>query len=594
MHILVNDLPISDIELPSCTISKDNCKFISQELNKADLEQAQTKYINIVDYLEKNKLKTSTERKIDIFQVWFYWLSVSNFHTWRIVRNLPTLSDTEPILKNTNMCSFRLLHTIAKSVIYEVKSLNCCYIDTQIKLNKANFDNHLSLYKELALEHDILTRCICSQSLDNVKLLIDNGFDVKTIKYENKKLKTPLHTAFYCDNLPIFNFLLNNGCEIGNDDIFYDFNFKKNFKFALYLYLYREKIRINNQNLYLYELIEFDYSGFILNFSLYEHFNEAEIIRLYETLFEIGFSLNETSEVYNKFDLKNHTGMEEIKLYKFTQLLNCICQKHITHNAINYLVSKFLEQNSMDVLQEELAKIIRQCTFYYQILNGDENCDKLRSKDLLVILGALFPKLNNKSMLDLKYLINFSIDDFMDCHFKSYSYFYNYETKSDSNFNVFYKNSFKIIEYFIKYDIFNHNVYFKILYSLVSSYTNSDDNSFESFVKNFCLFIDYFLQNRFLTRNDVLCWLFSEISIKWKFTENEYNMLCKNIKIVCDTRGKNPFSLFNLARFSIKHSVNITSDQNISKFNLPGYLKKSLMDTIKNEQGYLINLLDFS
>ena len=116
MHILVNDLPISDIELPSCTISKDHCKFISQELNKADLEQAQTKYINIVDYLEKNKFKTSTERKIDIFQVWFYWLSVSNFHTWRIVRNLPTLSDTEPILKNTNMCAFRLLHTIAKSV----------------------------------------------------------------------------------------------------------------------------------------------------------------------------------------------------------------------------------------------------------------------------------------------------------------------------------------------------------------------------------------------------------------------------------------------------------------------------------------------
>ena len=46
-----------------------------------------------------------------------------------------------------------------------------------------------SIYDEMVYQPDIITRAICSQYTNNVKLLVENGFKLENVKYDHKILK---------------------------------------------------------------------------------------------------------------------------------------------------------------------------------------------------------------------------------------------------------------------------------------------------------------------------------------------------------------------------------------------------------------------
>ena len=165
-------------------------------------------------------------------------------------------------------------------------------------------------FETLKFQPDVLSRAISSQSIENVQLLLDNGLDLQNFKtYPFKKFKSPLHWAHYCNNIEMFHLLIKNGSIFNHDDIFYDFNHKKNFKFSLYLHFLRE----NNFN--ILNILKFDPGQFMTSFKLYEHLKNDEIIEIFESLFKIGFSLNMPNHHFEIVDRHER---------KFKELFLCI------------------------------------------------------------------------------------------------------------------------------------------------------------------------------------------------------------------------------------------------------------------------------
>ena len=176
------------------------------------------------------------------------------------------------------------MHETARSILYEVDELDCCYNyeNTEFDFNADKLTS--SILEEMYIQPDILCRAICSNSIDNLRLLAENGYNLVK-HYKHPKFKSSLHWAYYCDNLEIFNYLLESGCSINENDIFYDPEHKKNFKFALYLHFYKEKREE------IYKSLKFDDLFYLTNYNLYEHYrNGDDIINLFESLFKIGFS----------------------------------------------------------------------------------------------------------------------------------------------------------------------------------------------------------------------------------------------------------------------------------------------------------------
>ena len=176
------------------------------------------------------------------------------------------------------------MHETARSILYEVDELDCCYNyeNTEFDLNAGKLTS--SILEEMYIQPDILCRAICSNSIGNLRLLAENGYNLVK-HYKHPKFKSSLHWAYYCDNLEIFNYLLESGCSINENDIFYDPEHKKNFKFALYLHFCKEKREE------IYKSLKFDDLFYLTNYNLYEHYrNGDDIINLFESLFKIGFS----------------------------------------------------------------------------------------------------------------------------------------------------------------------------------------------------------------------------------------------------------------------------------------------------------------
>ena len=253
---------------------------------------------------------------------------------------------------NVTFGSIEALFTHAYSILYELDDFTCLF-DYKPKIE--------SLEEGIVYHSDILTRAFESQSIQNVKFLIDKGMKLDKLEDHGKKL---LHRAFNCNNIEIFEYLIQNGCEIDlNDDIFYNSEHKKDFKFALFLYFFREKTNINDK--YAYGMLKF-HPIELMPFCLYGYFNEEELIAIFESLFDIGFDFNETSiiilNILNKYEF-NHKYLDNSK---FTQLMPCIYQKGIKPKLIKYFVNKFKQKIGYERLQEEIVKIGSQCLYSSQ------------------------------------------------------------------------------------------------------------------------------------------------------------------------------------------------------------------------------------
>ena len=81
-NVILNNLSTNSIKIPTKRFKKYETDEFIQEFNREELNISITFMDNIVKYLEKNKFKLSKERKIEIFSIWFYWLSGTNFTIW--------------------------------------------------------------------------------------------------------------------------------------------------------------------------------------------------------------------------------------------------------------------------------------------------------------------------------------------------------------------------------------------------------------------------------------------------------------------------------------------------------------------------------
>ena len=121
-----------------------------------------------------------------------------------------------------------------------------------------------------------------------MKLLFEQGYQLdKSLTYNHKHLKTPLHWAFYSDNLQMFDFLISKGLQIDDNDIFYHSECKKNFKFSLYLHFLRTKETFDGE--YVYKNLDLDDYQAMQNFNIYEKYSLEQIIGVFESIFKIGF-----------------------------------------------------------------------------------------------------------------------------------------------------------------------------------------------------------------------------------------------------------------------------------------------------------------
>lgn len=139
-----NDLPLENFNITNRNVMSNKNIFCIEyylaffEVNY--LFKCERLFNAIKDNLQKNKFKMSRQRKIEIFGVWFYWLSLSNINSFVIFNN--SLSDEDKI--DINNYSFSYLHKFAKEILYEVDNLNCCY-NFKMNLIERDDDQHLSL-----------------------------------------------------------------------------------------------------------------------------------------------------------------------------------------------------------------------------------------------------------------------------------------------------------------------------------------------------------------------------------------------------------------------------------------------------------------
>ena len=78
-NAITSDASMDTIKLPINSIDQYNITEYEKKRDLDELKQIDEKYKRIINYLERNKYRITTERKISILQTWFYWLSASNF-----------------------------------------------------------------------------------------------------------------------------------------------------------------------------------------------------------------------------------------------------------------------------------------------------------------------------------------------------------------------------------------------------------------------------------------------------------------------------------------------------------------------------------
>ena len=139
-----NNLPISNIEIPYDKFKIDHSEFEKQYYGD-EFKEAGAIYLRIFNKLEKSKFIMKKERKIEIFNVWIYWVAGSNYGYVRYLKMQISADfySMEKCLEN------------ARSILYEEKNLSCC-----LNYKRTNLDpNHLkiieSLYDDMMIQRDL-------------------------------------------------------------------------------------------------------------------------------------------------------------------------------------------------------------------------------------------------------------------------------------------------------------------------------------------------------------------------------------------------------------------------------------------------------
>lgn len=568
-NALTNNAPISSLEISKFPKYKKDHKEYENDFELENIKFAHAAFERIKDYLTHNKASLDLERRKSVFRVWFHWLLGSNMNYWEDYKECSEIND--PFRINLDVFSLTHLYEFASSVLYELDNILCCFDYTEF------IQTSSSVYHDMLIQPDNLSRAICSQSIDNVRFLVDKvGLDINNISYRHPTLNNPLEWAYYCDNLDIFNYLIKNGCSLNHRAVFYSQSCLKNFKFALSLYFIKE-----NSN--VYDLLEFDRMEF-MSFQFYEQFSENQIIEIYKSLFEIGFSLGEQSEILNLNDMFSFNP-SRIDESRYSQLLPCICQNGIKPNIIKYLIDKYSEIIIASGVQRELTRIVKQSTLFYQYSLFPRAKPKLKPKDLMNILKTVLPLLNESSIKALKR--SGLSNKFVGCHLKSYSHPAIYKLIDDNHSNyLFERVDFKLLDILISYGLLNHDHYSMILNYLSTSYVRQ---SFKEQLKLFSGFLCFFLENEIFDKNMTKHWLknrLSDMELMDIEVEN-VNHLTKAVLSFCKSDISTPKSLLKLSRFAVRKYLKSFSNESLKSLNLPSELETFVLNSI------IPNKLDF-
>jgi hypothetical protein len=577
-NAIIHRESMDTIRLPINSFDEYNqIKFESQRRDLI-LIQLDEKYKKIIDHLERNKYKIKKERKIEIFKTWFYWLSAANSNIW--VNQL--YSDEKKFYRE--IFSFQNLHETARSILFEVENLNCCYdyYNTEFDLNDGKMTS--SILEEMYIQPDILCRAICSNTTENVKLLAENGFNLVK-HYKHPKLKSGLHWAYYCDNLEMFNYLIENGYKVDENDIFYDPQYQKNFKFTLYLHFYKEKRED------IYKSLKFDDLSFLTNFKLYEHYqNNDDIINLYENMFKIGFSLTVKTETCDQAFLQD----EKKILINVTQFATAISQTNINSFTIRFLKRKLDNEckNNQIIIQEYLVNFFKHINNVYShsllhSFRNKENRMRLSSSDVLRILTEVLPLLNNKSilMLNKKQEFTFMYERIIGTYCDKFETI-TIEGSNDYPKYLYDRKSFKIIDLIIKYNILPNDYYFELLFHLFGFWTY-DDKKYWEHIEIMALYFYYLLDNKFTSSKKVMEYFNKWLNLKRLNSilgPPKVSLLINTLNFVLNLNICLTNSLAKLAKFEIKNAIKCTSNEILSQLELPIDALNEIKNTTKLNQ----------
>ena len=492
------------------------------------------------------------------------------------------------------MFSLRKLHETARSILFELENLTPCYTHKEADFK----DSQISVWDDMCCQPDLLTRSICSQHLDNVKVLLENGFSLdKDHHYPHKQLINVLHWAFYANNARIFKFFIKNGCALKeNDAFFYDPKYKKNFKFSILLYALKNKAKFKNFDSF-FENLNFDDFDFMLDESIYERLGEPELIEMFESMFELGFSLNEKLLVVAKYTFGSYLrkGLDE---FMCSQLFVCLYQNGIRPNLIDYLVNKYAEKFGLDAARDEIVQVVCQSDscfhlglFFFMELS-------LKTSNLIMLLRCLFLYLNRSSVIKLRKMLNKPFHNFANFHFMFY--FDDIASpliENDANYKesfLFKRKYFQIFELFLRYCVFEAKDFYNIACH-IGLYVEVDERNLKKSLEFFVLFVFYFLENELATTDFILEWAFEILKSLDDDSISGYSRLLieKLVYLVCETYKKTPKSLLRLCRQKIRDEIQVINDEDLNKLDLPKELNLYLRNTLLIDEDFFYSNYEF-
>ena len=582
---LLNNLPIVTVKVKFSKFQKDN-RLVKDYLKQDEVDKAYDSFCFIINYLEKKKYLMETKRKIEIFRIWLYFVAISyDFEIY-----FKNISNSKAKLK---IYSFRTLIQIIRSVMYELDDLNCCFNHNEVSF-KENKQKE-TIFEDMITQPDILTRAICSNLIDNVKLLFENGYRVnQRIKYNHSMLKTPLYWAYYLDNVEIFNYLVNCGFEINDHDIFYDFNFKKSFKFSLYLYFLKENTKQNSVS--IRDLVKFDDTRYLVEFDFYKSFKDYEIIQIYEKMFSFGFSLKALTEYINIYDVHYYYSNGcylNPKDFEFNQLQFCVAQNGINSTIIKYLIDKFAQETDFET-QYELADVIKHSAISHLSHYKQLDNEGLEIIYLNNILTSLYPLLNENTTAYLNKILNNAKFDLVDKLNENFTPSMAKHVEKSKNYEkcLYYRNSFKALDFFVNYGFCDEKLCLRIIDSLTFWCRNDD---FEELLQVLTQLIFYLLENQFINRRNLIEYYEKNVwpdfsRAYYRLPDNNFRVLKKSIMKVIKFCSSHIESLFDLARYSIRNSIKVKSAENIKKLNLPQALEYYILNSTKRNKGEFYEL----
>ena len=602
-------------------------------MNISEVKAISATYDDIMDYLKKNLLKMEGPRIFQIFNLWIYWIIGFNTKIISGIKKTLELKSREFLLK---FYSFHYFIKKMEELFKDCRDFSGFfnYVNKNWK-QTCKVNDIANIYDDMTSQPDTLTRCICSQSLENLELLCN--YDQQLYKksnniYDHTILKTALHWAFYCDNLALFFKLAKYLCRISyKNDIFFDFQVKKNFKFAMFFNLIKANHDSKLKRILLNKRVDtMDEDTMISKLKLYEMLDENDMIDEFESMLKYGFDLAQTSRIFGLVNLDDpkqlatfksnmQRQLNDINDYKYSQLVVFICQHGIKPSIIKFLLDKFKSMPCIDDdrFQAELVKIlIHSIKVYHRgvIRKKGKNFDSMiGANEMINILSTILPILKLNSMLEFK----LQFDDLKNEVVEFYTLIFHNKSnikliENEENFPsyLYDRKSFKVMDIFISFNLLNKNDLFALLKSIYLDGIEFYD-SVPVKIKNFSLFLYYLIDNKLIDFEKFSNWYKVDETLKnidWlndihvsPFYKREHKIYVKNINDIAELTAKKckenvkMDSLLNICLQKVKKKFVAITDDCLEKSKLPKSIINLLKEirTKKNKLKFEINLDSF-